>query len=120
VVRIFNTYGPRMDPADGRVVRPDDGAKTGDAQVAVTPTPPDQSTANSLPDPADWKPGPAEDALPGLIPRPAKLPGIRRWQAETIAFRGEITALAWQPGGDLVACGTSLGDIRLYEPGECG
>ena len=28
-----------------------------------------------------WPLGPAEDALPGIIPRPAKIPGICRWQA---------------------------------------
>ena len=37
-----------------------------------------------IPSPADafWQPGPAENVLPGLVARPAKLPGIGRWQLE--------------------------------------
>ena len=34
---------------------------------------------------SNLKPGPIVDILPGLIPRPARLPGLRRWQVATVS-----------------------------------
>lgn len=62
-----------------------------------------------------WDPGPAKNALPGIIPRPAEIPGLHRWQMETVMPRGDARSVAWHPDGDLVACGSVNGQIRLYE-----
>jgi WD40 repeat protein/serine/threonine protein kinase len=62
-----------------------------------------------------WPLGPAEDVLPGLIPRPANLSGIGRWQIETVAPRAYIRAIAWSPDGELIACGTAEGQVRIYD-----
>ncbi|NQT11786.1 MAG: PD40 domain-containing protein, partial [Planctomycetes bacterium] len=62
-----------------------------------------------------WKPGSAERRLPGLVPRPAELPGVGRWQLETRNPREVPESIGWQPGGDLVACGTGTGDLRVYD-----
>ncbi len=53
---------------------------------------------------ATWKPGPKENVLPGLIPRPAKLDGVARWQIETIAPRGKVGPIAMSPDHKYVAC----------------
>ncbi|MCA9141940.1 MAG: serine/threonine protein kinase, partial [Planctomycetales bacterium] len=66
-----------------------------------------------LPDAADrvaaataWKPGPTDDVIPGLIPRPATFPGIKRWQIETKLPRTIIRCGAYSPDGKRLACGT--------------
>ncbi len=54
--------------------------------------------------------------LPGIIPQPKSISGVRRWQLETIAPRGDVHCVAWSPLGDRVACGTATGQIRIYDP----
>lgn len=61
-----------------------------------------------------WKPGEASDVLPGLIPRPAVLPGVVRWQLDTIEPRGLLQSISLSPDGTLVACG-SASLVRVYE-----
>ncbi|MBC8875283.1 MAG: PD40 domain-containing protein [Planctomycetes bacterium] len=63
-----------------------------------------------------WQPGSAEDVMLGLIPRPAQLPGIKRWQIETAAPRVSVASLDYSPDGSLVACGSEDGQVRLYDP----
>ncbi len=63
----------------------------------------------------EWKPGPAQGMLPGLIARPARLPGIRRWQVETQLPRSEVTGVSWSPDGKLIAYGDKGGRIRLID-----
>jgi len=56
-----------------------------------------------------WQPGSAEDALPGIIARPAKIPGIHRWQVETVERRagrlpgGRPPGVVWSPDGRVCA-----------------
>lgn len=64
---------------------------------------------------AGWKPGLAENVLPGLIPRPATFPGIRCWQVETKLPRTIISAVAYSPDGRLIACGSIDGHVRIYD-----
>ncbi len=61
-----------------------------------------------------WRPGEAESAWPGLISRPAKLPGMARWQIETRDPRSEIHSVDFHPNGQQVACGTAAGHLRIY------
>lgn len=63
-----------------------------------------------------WQLGSAEDVLPGLVPRPAKLPGIKRWQVDKNAARTRIDCVAWCPDGSRIACGSDAGVIRIYDP----
>jgi len=53
--------------------------------------------------------------IPGILPSPSPLPGLRRWQLETKAPRGDIRSVAWSPDGSQVACGTALGHLRIYD-----
>ncbi len=67
----------------------------------------------------DWSPGPAEGALPGLVPRPAKLPGSGRWQVATRLPLGldigASNALAFSPDGRWLGAVSSDGHLRLYD-----
>ncbi len=63
----------------------------------------------------NWVPGPAGDVLPGIVSRPANLPGIKRWQVETIRPRTNVFTVSWSPDGQLVACGTLGGQVRIYD-----
>jgi WD40 repeat protein/tRNA A-37 threonylcarbamoyl transferase component Bud32 len=49
--------------------------------------------------------------LPGLIPAPARLPGIGRWQAVPVAPTG-ISSVAWSSDGRLVAF-AEAGNVRI-------
>ncbi len=61
-----------------------------------------------------WKPGSRDHGLPGLVPRPAKLPHLGRWQAEMAAPRGPVYGVSWGGDGRWVACAT--GSVaRVYE-----
>jgi WD40 repeat protein len=64
---------------------------------------------------AAWEVGPAEDVLPGLVGRPAKIDGLRRWQVETAALSSEPRCVAWSTDGKLLAVGMASGEIRLLE-----
>ena len=44
-----------------------------------------------------WKPGAAENALPGFIPYPAELPGVGRWQVMRQVPLCDIFCLAYSP-----------------------
>ena len=56
-----------------------------------------------------------ERGLPGIIPRPAGLPGIGRWQVDTVVPRGQFLSVEWSPDGKLVAFGMETGTVRLYD-----
>ena len=62
-----------------------------------------------------WQPGDPKDAWIGLIPRPAKLPGIARWQLESVEPRSEIRSVDFSPNGEFAACGTAAGHVRIYD-----
>lgn len=63
-----------------------------------------------------WQPGPAEDVLPGLIARPAKLPGIERWQVDTVAPRGAVYSVSYSPDGQRLVCGSHDDNhVRIFD-----
>ncbi len=82
----------------------------GRPRPSPTPAPPTGAATKVV-----WKPGPPLGMLPGLIARPAVLPGIRRWQVETTLPLGGISAVAWSPDGKLIAYGEGSGRIRLID-----
>jgi WD40 repeat protein/serine/threonine protein kinase len=57
----------------------------------------------------------SNQTLFGIIPAPVPIPGVRQWQIETRQPRGDIKSVAWSPDGKLVACGTSVGHVRIYD-----
>ncbi|MCA9119649.1 MAG: protein kinase [Planctomycetaceae bacterium] len=63
---------------------------------------------------ARWQPGPEENVLPGLIPRPAKFEGIKRWQIATRYPRSTLNCVDVSPDGKLAAVGDNSGMVRLY------
>jgi WD40 repeat protein/serine/threonine protein kinase len=62
-----------------------------------------------------WKPGPADSVPIGLIDRPAALPGVHRWQLETVYPRGAVNQVAWNAAGTLLAAGSSDRQLRVYD-----
>lgn len=62
-----------------------------------------------------WKSGPADNVLRGLVPRPATLPGIKRWQVETVLPHSAVNTVAWSADSRLLACGTETGEVRVYD-----
>jgi len=51
----------------------------------------------------------------GIVPKPAELPGIGRWNVETARPRGQILSADWSPDGKQIACGMATGHIRIYD-----
>ncbi|MCH7724942.1 MAG: protein kinase [Planctomycetes bacterium] len=51
-----------------------------------------------------------------LVTRPAKLDGIETWTLETIAPRGAIRDVKFNPAGDLFAVASEDGAVRLFKP----
>jgi WD40 repeat protein/serine/threonine protein kinase len=62
-----------------------------------------------------WQPGMDPDAWPGLIPRPARFPGVKRWQVETVAPRSFVSNVAWSPDSRFVACTGFMEHVRIYD-----
>ncbi len=60
-------------------------------------------------------PGLAGATVPGILPRPLPFADVAYWQLETRTPRGDVNAVAWSPDGQLVACGTALGHVRIYD-----
>ena len=59
--------------------------------------------------------GPAENVLPGVIPRPSTIAGIKRWNIESRSIRTAVLKLACSPDGELLACGTLDGRVRIFD-----
>ena len=56
-----------------------------------------------------------DEEFPGLVPRPAGLPGIYRWQIGSRFSRGELIEFAWSPDGEqIAACGVDE-VVRVHE-----
>jgi WD40 repeat protein len=62
--------------------------------------------------------GSFNESFPGLVPRPARLPGVHRWQLETRTPRGRIARAAWNPKQDQIACAGEDWAIRVYGPDD--
>ncbi len=60
-----------------------------------------------------WIPGPAKDSLEGLVARPTDLPGVRRWQIDTIQPRDGSFG-NWSSDGNRFIYLTS-GQRRVYQ-----
>jgi WD40 repeat protein/serine/threonine protein kinase len=56
---------------------------------------------------------PAEGVMRGLVPRPAPLPGVARWQARVGSREGYVAA--WHPDGSRVAYGDLSGAVTIVD-----
>jgi WD40 repeat protein/tRNA A-37 threonylcarbamoyl transferase component Bud32 len=63
--------------------------------------------------PDRWRPGADQPLFPGLIPRPARLPGIKQWQVETNTPRPRLVDAAVSPDHRWIAC-TFFPTPKLY------
>ncbi len=63
-----------------------------------------------------WQPGPTENVLPGLAPRPAAIAGVRRWNVDTLLPRGYGWA-CWSPDSKQIACSSGK-QLRIYSVPE--
>jgi WD40 repeat protein len=59
---------------------------------------------------------PPDPDLPGLIPNPKALPGIGRWQVQTVMPSSDVFCVDWSPTGEYIACASKDGSIRIYDP----
>lgn len=88
--------------------------ESGPATIPTAPAPPKhlpELQSKNL-----WKPGPAEGALPGIVARPAVLPGIRRWQLESRWPRASFGTISINLDRRL-AFGGLGGTVRLMKLG---
>ena len=107
----FGTFEP-VKPADEVMVPEFD------------PTPPEPlGTWQMGPEPPWYLPGGFDnpvilkdgEVLPGLIDRPARLPGIKRWNVDTCWPRGTTTVARWSPDGKWIATGSTDGHTRIHD-----
>jgi serine/threonine protein kinase/WD40 repeat protein len=88
---------PREDKAEPKPTPPiPPPAKT---ETASRSSPPYAEREGHIATDTTWTPGPLYNALAGCIPRPAKLPGIKRWQIMPTAPRSPITSIDWSSTG---------------------
>lgn len=87
-------------------------------ELSVSPPDSHKRDAYTTKEEIDWSPGADEGYLPGIVPRPANLPGIGRWQVATRVPRGgtiAFNALAFSPDSRWLAVITNDGHVRLYD-----
>ena len=53
--------------------------------------------------------------LSGIVAASAEIPGIGPWQIATRYPSSEVRSVAWSPDGALIACGTQVGWVRVYD-----
>lgn len=72
------------------------------------------TTSAIVPEVSGWVRGPHETMWPGIVAQPMTLPGIRRWQVETISSRSFTYDLRWNDAADRLAVAGGDGRIRIY------
>ncbi len=60
-----------------------------------------------------WTPGDAAKVLPGMIPAPAEIPGLGRWQAMTFPVSTYVETVRFSPDGKHFAFGDGL-YVRIH------
>ncbi|HUQ69679.1 MAG TPA: serine/threonine-protein kinase, partial [Planctomycetaceae bacterium] len=84
------------------------------AAVTVPTVVPAAKPAEDDVDAGPWAPGADDDRWLGIVPRPAKLEGVTRWQMETVAPRGRSIDLRWSPDGRRFVLASEDQRLRVY------
>lgn len=89
-------------------------------QVALDLTPPAPLGAWEMgPEPPwyEFQPFLQRDSLviPGLLDRPRALPGLKRWNVDTVWPRCTVNVVRWSPDGKWIATGSQDGHVRIYD-----
>ncbi|HEV3262983.1 MAG TPA: protein kinase [Gemmataceae bacterium] len=99
-------------PEGGSVELKDDGKVKDDGKERPTP----KADARIAAAPLGASPPGEPVSSTALVQHPARLPGVRSWTIETRSARGQVKAVAYRPGGKLLATGGDDGTIRLWDP----
>ncbi len=67
-----------------------------------------------------WQEPSAQSSLVGIVPKPARLPGMGRWQIKRRESQSLCHLLAWSPDGKLLAVSTQDAAIRLLRTTDGG
>lgn len=95
-----------------RLAEPSDELRLVPDKVDLTPAGSRVVTLKSL-----WAPGRADGRLTGIVPRPARLAGIGRWQIVRKSLEG-VGAIDWTIDGHWIAVGGNDGILRVYDAAE--
>ncbi len=60
----------------------------------------------------DWS---KSKVLPGIVERPRIVPGVKRWNVDTVWPRGLIAVVRWSPDGKWIATGSWDGHVRIFD-----
>ncbi len=103
--------------ADGAGNAPKTAAKeTVDEPSETTPgaASPTKKTEAVAEESGRWQPGATGTTLPGLIPAPAEIPGLGRWQAMMVPVGGYVEAAVHSPDGKSIAFGEGT-YVRIHD-----
>tara|TARA_R110002073_G_scaffold8027_23_gene44944 strand:+ start:4401 stop:10460 length:6060 start_codon:yes stop_codon:yes gene_type:complete len=111
VVKSLTESGTWVLPAGKYSVRTLDSsdAKVTSESVSIRPLSPQSLAIESR-----WAPGPEESSWPGMIIRPATLPGVKKWQLVTREPKSKITTVSASTDARLLAIGSRDGVLRIY------
>ena len=101
-----------------RLPGPEGGSVTvtgADKPPAAPPPEPGAAPHASPPGPEKPPPAAVQPPLPGIIPQPAPLAGMPRWQLERMAPGDLCLSVCWSPDGSRIAFLTNGGTIRIYD-----
>lgn len=103
-------------PTNPVVVDSDTESRPLETNYDSTPVPPIHWELGRKP---VWTPGEPQkiqgnNALPGILRCPTKLPGIKRWNVDTFWPRGNIRVASYSPDGNWLALGGE-GSTRIYD-----
>ena len=77
-------------------------------------TPAAEPDAIAATDSAEWVPGDQETTLPGVIPAPADVPGLGRWQAMMMPIGSYVESAVFSPDGKRIAFGDGY-YVRIHD-----
>jgi WD40 repeat protein/Leucine-rich repeat (LRR) protein len=89
-------------------------APSGDDTVLTPVGSGGETTADDGRESGLWAPGKTDELWHGIVPRPAQLEDVVRWQWETVAPRGRSAELRWSPDGQRLVIYSEDERLRVY------